>query len=76
MLGNNLSSQHFGIYFHIFPRKQALTFHANCLQETICMKCQNLFSGKNKKIIINLLSVEFAQRVVKVIFFFFFFFFF
>ena len=37
----------------IFPRKHDLTFHANCLQfvplETICMKCQIMFSGKNKK---------------------------
>ena len=40
-------------------------FHANCLQ-TICMKSRNLFSGKNKKNIINLLSAEIAQRVVKV----------
>ena len=30
------------------------------------MKCQILFSGKNKKIIINLSSAEFAQRVVNV----------
>ena len=30
------------------------------------MKCQCLFSGKNKKNIIGLLSAEFAQRVVKV----------
>ena len=30
------------------------------------MKCQILFSGKNKKNIINLLSAENAQRVVKV----------
>ena len=30
------------------------------------MKCQNLFSGKNKKNIINLPSAKFAQRVVKV----------
>ena len=33
--------------------------------ETICMKCQILFSGKNKKNI-SLLSAEFAHRVVKV----------
>ena len=32
--------------------------------ETICMKCQNLFSGKNKKNIISLSSAELAQRVV------------
>ena len=30
------------------------------------MKCQNLFSGKNKKHIISLLSAEFAKRIVKV----------
>ena len=30
------------------------------------MKCQILFSGKNKKNIINLSSTELAQRVVKV----------
>ena len=34
--------------------------------ETICMKCQILFTGKNKKNIINLSSAEYAQRVVKV----------
>ena len=34
--------------------------------ETIYMKCQILFSGKNKKNIANLSSAEFAQRVVKV----------
>ena len=30
------------------------------------MKCQILFSGKNKKNIINISSAENAQRVVKV----------
>ena len=30
------------------------------------MKCQSLFSGKNKKKIINLSSAEFAKRVVNV----------
>ena len=30
------------------------------------MKCQILFSGKNKKKFISLLSAEFAQRDVKV----------
>ena len=33
---------------------------------SICMKCQILFSGKKKKNIVDLLSTEFAQRVVKV----------
>ena len=32
--------------------------------ETICMKCQMLFSGKNKKNIFSLSSAELAQRVV------------
>ena len=30
------------------------------------MKCQILFSGKNKKNIVSLLSAELAQRVFKV----------
>ena len=35
--------------------------------ETVCMKCQILFSGeKNKKNIINLTSAELSQKVVKV----------
>ena len=34
--------------------------------ETICMKYQNLFSGKSRKSIINLMSAEIAHRVVKV----------
>ena len=37
--------------------------------KTIYMKCQILFSRKNKKNIINLLSAENAHRVVKVKFF-------
>ena len=35
-------------------------------EETICMKCQILFSGKNKKNITKLLSAELDQSVVKV----------
>ena len=33
-------------------------------RETVCMKCQSLFSGKNKKTIINLSSAESAQGAV------------
>ena len=41
-------------YWHylFFFRKQVLTFDTSCKLspfETVCMKCQNLFSGKNKK---------------------------
>ena len=39
----------FMVFFLFFPRKHDLTFHANCLLETICMKCQVLFSGESKK---------------------------
>ena len=34
--------------------------------ETICMKCPILFSGKIRKNILNLLSAELARRVVNV----------
>ena len=34
--------------------------------ETICVKCQILFSKKNKKNVINLSSAELSQIVVKV----------
>ena len=64
--GKIFSRWHFEIFFFFFPEKQDLIFHANCPLETICMKCQILFHGKNKKYIINLLSAELAQRVVKV----------
>ena len=48
-------------FFLFFSRKHDLTFHVKL--ETICMKCQILFSGKNS---INLSSAENAHRVVKV----------
>ena len=35
-------------------------------EEKICMKYQILFSGKNKKNIINLLSAELAKMVIQV----------
>ena len=43
-----VSADKFVIFFLIFPRKQALTFHANCPQwrQFACMKSQNLFLGK------------------------------
>ena len=34
--------------------------------ETVCMKCQSLFSGKSKKNIINMSAAELAHRVVMV----------
>ena len=56
----------FFIYF-----SRVLKCHANgdnlqSPMETICMECQNMLSGKNKKIIINLSSAELAKKVVMV----------
>ena len=54
-------------YFSYFSQETG--FDISCklsLMETICIKCQILFSGKNKKNFINLSSAELAQRVVKV----------
>ena len=55
----------------IFPRKQDLTFHANCLHWTICMKYQNLFSRKNKKnvSICPLLKILYRRLNINFIFF-------
>ena len=62
-LGKFFSRRHIEIFFLIFPRKQELAFHSNCLH---CIKCQNLFSWKENRKNINLSSTELAQRVVKV----------
>ena len=46
---------------------QDLTFHANCLHlETVCMKCQILFSGKNKKNISKCHLLKILPRVLGV----------
>ena len=53
-------------YFSYFSQKTGFDISCKSPKETICMKCRILFSVKNKKNIINLLSAENAQRVVKV----------
>ena len=63
-LGNIFRRQQFEFFFFFFlPRKQVLTFHAYhpSPKATICMKCQILFSEKNKKNITNLTSAELSQ---------------
>ena len=65
-LGKIFSRRHFEIFF-LFSQKTGNDISCKSSpKETICMKCQILFSGKNKKNIINLSSAENAQRVVKV----------
>ena len=66
MLGKSVSRGHFEIFFPIFPRKQALTFHVNCLRDNLHEMSKPVFWGKNKNDIINLSSAKLAHRVVKV----------
>ena len=75
ILSKIFGRRHFEIYFlyflylkYISYFSQKTGFDISCKlspKETICMKCQILFSGKNKKNI-NLSSAENSQRVVKV----------
>ena len=69
MLGKIFSRPRIEIVFFFFFFFQNTGFDISCKlssMETICMKCEVLFSGKNKKNITNVFSSEFAQRVVKV----------
>ena len=52
-----------GILIHCYLKIQLYGFDKKSPKETICMKYQILFSGKNKKTIINLSSADFAHRV-------------
>ena len=61
MLDKILSRRHIKI-FSYFSQKRGF----DITWETICMKCQNLFSGINRENVTNLWSAELAQRVVKV----------
>ena len=55
------------ILYFFPPRKQVLTFHANCLHwRQFAWKVKSCFLGKIRKNIISLLPIELAQRVVKV----------
>ena len=66
-LGKIFTRRHFEIFFFLILQKTG--FDISCKlspMKIICMQCQILFSGKNKKNIINLSSAELAQRVVKV----------
>ena len=58
ILGKNFSKQHWNTFL-IFPWKQVLKFHANCLHWSV----KSCFL---RKYLTTLSSVEFAHRVVKV----------
>ena len=67
MLGKNSSRWQFEIYFSYYTQKKE--FDSSCKfspWERICMKFQILFSVKNKKNIINLLSGEFAHSMLSI----------
>ena len=53
-------------FFLIFPRKQTLTFHENCLSRQFSWNVKVYFLWRNKKNIISLPSVESAQQVLKI----------
>ena len=60
MIGKNFS-QHFELFFLIFPRKQALTFHANCLlRKQFASNVKPVFGEQIKKNDIHLSSAEFV----------------
>ena len=66
-LGKIFSRWHFEIFFSYFSQKTGFDISCKlCRMETICMKCQILFSGKNKKNITNLSSAKLIKRVLKV----------
>ena len=59
MLGKNFSRQRFETFFFLFFPE--IGFDISCKlspKETICMKCQILFSETNKEDIMNLSSAE------------------
>ena len=69
ILGKNFSRQHFEIFCFFFLENRILGFDNSCKlspEETICMNCHILFSGKNKKNLISLPSAESAHNLVSV----------
>ena len=54
------------MFFFLFSQKTGFDISYKLSSvETICMKCQILFSGKNEKNIINLSSAELTNRVLQ-----------
>ena len=64
-LGKIFSRWHID-FFYYFSKKTGFDISSKLSSvATICLKCEVLLSGKNKKYITNLSSAELAQRVVK-----------
>ena len=63
MLSEKFSRPYFEISSNYFSQK--IGFDIPSKLETVCVKCQNLCTGKNVKIS-NLSSAEFVWRVIKV----------
>ena len=66
MMGKLFSRGHFEMVSFFFLETK---FDISCKLSSvkkICMKCQILFPGKNKKTVIDVSSAELVQRVVKV----------
>ena len=68
ILGKHFSRRHFKIKFLIFPRKQSLIFHANCLlrREYAGIVKPYFMRKNNKENIINLSSAEFDKKMLMV----------
>ena len=69
MLGENFSRRQFEFFalLLIFPRKQDLTHHANCLlRRQFAWSVRSYFLGRLRKTIISLSSAEPAHSVVSV----------
>ena len=67
MLGKKFSRRNFEIFFLFLFQK--ICFDISCKlspKETICMKCQSLFSEKNNTDVVNLLFAGLAWRGIRV----------
>ena len=62
MLGKYFSRQHLVFLFFSKKNRRRNIMQIVSYNETICIKCQSLFSGRSKKNIVNLPSAELAQR--------------
>ena len=68
ILWDSSADDNLSIFFLIF-QKHRLAFHSNVSKgdlETICMKYQSIFSGKNKKTILNCHQLKFLPSMLSI----------